>query len=293
MFWPYLPRGESRARQNRSPGGPLLQKASSSDRKATATNRIHSNDLEACVMKCCCFWFHSVVMIWYQIFDSWIHRGTLEIVIQEVLWSIWESYSAIWSIPLTNVKWHSDPWPTVTSQPIRLSTNFMTLIPSLTFTDYEWFPWSICNGCGMPAGNAYPSGHLVPSPILGLANAPIVETKFLELAMSLLDFSPRIPLGTFSILLIKEVLIVLRWAISAPWGSSILYQIQLFAFHKCTCMLLFCSICTAILRLWKGTEYIRSVVPTTLQKYTCLNLFLNLKNVVFFRDFNSFLYIGD
>ena len=68
--------------------------------------------------------------------------------------------------------------------------------------NYEWFPWSISNGFGMPAGNAYPSGHLVPSPILGLADAPIVETKFLELAMSLLDFSPRIPLGTFSILLI-------------------------------------------------------------------------------------------
>ena len=67
--------------------------------------------------------------------------------------------------------------------------------------NYEWFPWSICNGCGMPAGNAYPSGRLVPSPIVGLANAPIVETKFLELAMSLLDFSPRIPLGNFSILL--------------------------------------------------------------------------------------------
>ena len=95
-----------------------------------------------------------------------------------------------------------DPWPTVTSQPIRLSTNFMTLIASLTFTDYEWFPWSICNGCGMPAGNAYPSGHLVPSPTLGLASAPIVETKFLELAMSLLDFWPRIPLGVFSILLV-------------------------------------------------------------------------------------------
>ena len=30
--------------------------------------------------------------------------------------------------------------------------------------NYEWFPWSIWNGCGMPAGNAYPSGHLVPSP---------------------------------------------------------------------------------------------------------------------------------
>ena len=32
-------------------------------------------------------------------------------------------------------KWHSDPWPTVTSLPIRLSTNFMTFIPSLTFTE--------------------------------------------------------------------------------------------------------------------------------------------------------------
>ena len=38
-------------------------------------------------------------------------------------------------------------------------------------------------------------------PIVGLACAPIVETRFLEPAMYLLDFSPRIPLGTFSILL--------------------------------------------------------------------------------------------
>ena len=94
---------------------------------------------------------------------------------------------------------------------IRFSTNFMTLLPNLTFTDYEWFPWSICKGCGMPAGNAYPSGHLVPSPIVGLACAPIVETRFLELAMSLLDFSPRIPLGPFSILLrLRLVRSVLR-----------------------------------------------------------------------------------
>ena len=57
--------------------------------------------------------------------------------------------------------------------------------------NYEWFPWSI-----------YPSGHLVPSPFLGLACAPIVETRVLEPAMSLLDFSPWIPFSTFSILLI-------------------------------------------------------------------------------------------
>ena len=55
--------------------------------------------------------------------------------------------------------------------------------------NYELFPWSIFNGCGIPAWNAYPSGHLVPSPFCGLDCAQIVDTRFLELAVSLLDFS--------------------------------------------------------------------------------------------------------
>ena len=42
-------------------GGPLLQETSSSDWKATATNQMDSNDLEACGKKCCYFWFHSEV----------------------------------------------------------------------------------------------------------------------------------------------------------------------------------------------------------------------------------------
>ena len=67
----------------------------------------------------------------------------------------------------------------------------------------------ICNGCGMPAGNAYPSGHLVPSHFWDLLCAPVVETRFFELAMSLLDFSPWIPLGTFSISLLNFASIVL------------------------------------------------------------------------------------
>ena len=117
-----------------------------------------------------------------SLFGYWIPRGTLGIVIQEVLWS------AIWSIPLTNLKWHSDPWP-VTSEPIRLSTNFVTLIPSLTFTELRVVLWSICNGCGMPAGYACPSGHLVPSRFYELAYAPIVETRFPEFSVSLLDVS--------------------------------------------------------------------------------------------------------
>ena len=41
-------------------GGPLLWETSS-DRKATTTNQMHSNDLEACGKKCCYFWFHSEV----------------------------------------------------------------------------------------------------------------------------------------------------------------------------------------------------------------------------------------
>ena len=62
------------------------------------------------------------------------------------------------------------------------------------------FLWSICDGCGMPAGSAYPSGHLDPSPYWGLAYAPIVEISLTEFAVPFLDFSPWIPLVTFSIL---------------------------------------------------------------------------------------------
>ena len=40
---------------------------------------------------------------------------------------------------------------------IRLCTE-LDLLPN-----FEWFPWSICDGCGMPTGDAYSSGHLVPS----------------------------------------------------------------------------------------------------------------------------------
>ena len=52
----------------------------------------------------------------------------------------------------------------------------------------------------MPAGNAYPSG---PSfrPFVEIAYAPIVETSFPAFAVSFLDFSPWISLGTFSSLL--------------------------------------------------------------------------------------------
>ena len=52
-----------------SRGGPLLQRTSSSDWKATATNQMHSSDLEAFGKKCCYFWFHSDVkfLTWFGV----------------------------------------------------------------------------------------------------------------------------------------------------------------------------------------------------------------------------------
>ena len=64
-------------------------------------------------------------------------------------------------------------------------------------TNYKWFPWSICNGCGMPAGNGYPSGHLVPCPIWDLLVLQLLRRDSSSLLC--LDLSPRIPLGTLSI----------------------------------------------------------------------------------------------
>ena len=60
VFWPDPPRGGSRAGQKYVTGGTLLQETSS-DRKATATNQMHSNDQQSWGKKCCYFWFHSEV----------------------------------------------------------------------------------------------------------------------------------------------------------------------------------------------------------------------------------------
>ena len=83
--------------------------------------------------------------------------------------------------------------------------------PPISWPWYRVWPSPIMSGFhgAFATGVACQQGTLTlpdtwfPSPILGLASAPIVETKFLELAMSLLDFSHRIPLGTFSILLLS------------------------------------------------------------------------------------------
>ena len=67
VFWPDPHRGGSRGGAKIGHGGGhLLQETSSSDRKATATNQMDSNDLEACGEKCCLF----LVPFRSQIFDK-------------------------------------------------------------------------------------------------------------------------------------------------------------------------------------------------------------------------------
>ena len=109
-------------------------------------------------------------------------------------------FSKLWGLPLTNVKWHSDPWPVTSDFPTDQTSH--QFHDSDTELDLHWitsgFHGAFATGCVMPTGNAYPFGHLVPSPFWGLTCTQIVETSLSELAVSFLDFSPWInPLGAF------------------------------------------------------------------------------------------------
>ena len=137
-----------------------------------------------------------------KVFKQGLPQGMFEIVIQEVLWSIRGSYLAIWRIPLTNVKWHSDPWPTVTSQLISLSANFMILIPNLTFTKLRVVSMEHLQRAWHAIRERL---HFrTPGSVLLLATC-LCSSCWDQIPWTchvLLDFSPWIPLGTFSILLV-------------------------------------------------------------------------------------------
>ena len=74
--------------------------------------------------------------------------------------------------------------------------NILWILCHLVFMD-------ICKGCGIPVGNDYPSGHLVPSPFLRLAYAQSIEPRFPELDLSFPDFLHWTSIGSFSILLVQ------------------------------------------------------------------------------------------
>ena len=93
-------------------------------------------------------------------------------------------------------KWPSDSWPIrVTSQPIRLSTNFMTLIPRLTFTELQLVSMEHSQRVWHASRECFLFRHLVPSFETWLYSH--CWDIFPELALSFPD-----TIGTFSILLL-------------------------------------------------------------------------------------------
>ena len=73
------------------------------------------------------------VLFWGLLSSKLVKQGYLG---ESLKLSFRKFYSAIWTLPLTNVKWHSYPPPAiVTSIPIIRYTNFMTSIPSMIFAE--------------------------------------------------------------------------------------------------------------------------------------------------------------
>ena len=114
--------------------------------------------------------------------------GTIEIVIREVLWTTLGSYSTIWSLPLTNVKWHSDPRPVkMTFISIRHFTKVMTSIPSLTFTKLREVSIEHLQRVLHASRERLPfwTSGFIP---FGTCLCSNVETSVTELAVPFLDF---------------------------------------------------------------------------------------------------------
>ena len=93
-----------------------------------------------------------------------------------------------WSCPIWDLQmffcWDHWHYHTLHHQFMALSLiwhhRFMTLsliwlLIEFDITEYR-FPWGICNGCGMPTGDAYSSGHLVLSHF-GTCKCSNVETN--------------------------------------------------------------------------------------------------------------------
>ena len=140
-----------------------------------------------------------------------IRQWTLEIVIEEVLWSIRGSYQAIRRSSLMNAKWHSLAWPNTMTNlqwsnciPIHDLFTEHDLLPT-----YERFQYIICDGCSMLTGDTYSSGHVVPSD-LGLSYVLLVDTDpFPELVVIFPDHSLRTSLQ----------LVLSRFCCTSSWSN--------------------------------------------------------------------------
>ena len=109
---------------------------------------------------------------------------------------------------LRMLKWYSEAWiSTVTSRLIILYTNFMTLIPKLTFAKFWDISKEHLRRVWHAGSKPYSSGSFG-----AFIYALIVETRFSQICRDFRDFSPRIPLVFLDLLLtdISEHLDIVR-----------------------------------------------------------------------------------
>ena len=110
----------------------------------------------------------------------------------------------MWSFPLTNVTWHSVNWPYTMTTPYWSDCTKLDLLPN-----FEWFPLNICDGYGMPTGDAY-SKDTWSRPFGTRICSTCWDQSFSEIVVIFPDYALRISLGTFSILLLYYALVVVE-----------------------------------------------------------------------------------
>ena len=136
----------------------------------------------------------------------------------------------------------------MTSLPIRLSTNFMTFIPSLTFTELWVVSMEHLQRVWLASRERFPSGHLVPSPFWDLLMLQLLRPNSSNL------------LCLYSTFHLEYPLVLSRFCFMCPRGrwfhiirvSSKQYWIRRMGFNKFAAHLKFINF---IHWLWKAYLY--------------------------------------
>ena len=120
---------------------------------------------------------------------------------------------------------------------------------ALPSPNYEWFPWSICDGYDMPAGNAYPSGHLVaPPPYFGTCLCSNCWEQSSKLSCLYPTFHLEYSLVLSRFCLYTTCIKIHKYILMLRWNKCVLLPrkhkktwLSYFGFHK--------NICIKILRV--------------------------------------------
>ena len=166
--------------------------------------------------------------------DVCVINETINFLFEWILRKFYGRYGDLIQQYEVSLYWHSDPWPgTVTSQMIKLSSNSMTLRPSLTFIELWVVSMEHLQRVWHASRTRLHFRTPGSVPFIWLAYTPIVKTSFTDLAVSILDFSPWISLGTFSILLQARVIFAVISTFFFCFSSSLFTLLSHFLLVFC------------------------------------------------------------